>query len=131
MNLIREMLDQPLAHRLGWALVHSLWQGALAAGLFGLLRSVLRRHSANARYLAACLVLFLLALAPIDASISFCRSIRAPHHSASSFDASAGQFGAASRGISHCSQDLPSAALRRVRSGSSTSCLILRRQLEV
>src|SRR5437867_1884974 len=65
MNLIREMLDQPLAHRLGWALVHSLWQGALAAGLFGLLRSVLRRHSANARYLAGCLMIFLLAMVPI------------------------------------------------------------------
>jgi hypothetical protein len=61
-------------------------------------------------------------LAAIEASISFCRAIRAAHHSPCSFDASVGQLDAASRGISHSSQDLSSAAFRRLRNGSSVSC---------
>src|SRR5437667_2364484 len=65
MNALLDLLSQPLTHRLGWALVHSLWQGAVAAALFGLLRTVLRRRSAQARYVAGCLVLVALALAPV------------------------------------------------------------------
>src|SRR5207247_8174051 len=64
-NALSDWLSQPLAHRLGWALVHSLWQGVLAAALFGLLRTVLRRRSAQARYVAGCVVLLALALAPV------------------------------------------------------------------
>ena len=64
MNTLSDWLSQPVAHRLGWALVHSLWQGVLAAALFGLLRIVLRRHSARARYVAGCFVLLAVALAP-------------------------------------------------------------------
>src|SRR6266446_3611687 len=65
MNALRDLLSQPLTHRLGWALVHSLWQGVLAAAVFGLLRTVLRRRSTQARYVAGCLVLLALALAPV------------------------------------------------------------------
>jgi uncharacterized protein involved in exopolysaccharide biosynthesis/Zn-dependent protease with chaperone function len=65
MNALLDLLSQPLTHRLGWVLVHSLWQGALAAALFGLLRTVLRRRSAQTRYVAGCVVLLALALAPV------------------------------------------------------------------
>jgi beta-lactamase regulating signal transducer with metallopeptidase domain len=65
MKLLLEMLPHPLAHRLGWALLHSLWQGALVAVVFGLLRFTLRRASARARYLAGCFSLFLLTAAPV------------------------------------------------------------------
>src|SRR6266568_3194266 len=65
MNALRDLLSQPLTHRLGWALVHSLWQGVLAAAVFGLLRTVLRRRSTQARYVAGCLVLLAVALAPV------------------------------------------------------------------
>src|SRR5215510_16543604 len=64
MKVLLDLLHHPLTHRLGWALLHSLWQGAFAAVLFGLLRYALRRASARARYLAACFCLFLLATAP-------------------------------------------------------------------
>jgi beta-lactamase regulating signal transducer with metallopeptidase domain/uncharacterized protein involved in exopolysaccharide biosynthesis len=54
-----------LACRLGWALVHSLWQGALVAIVFAVMRATLRRCSANARYLAGCGMLALLAALPV------------------------------------------------------------------
>lgn len=53
-----------MASRLGWTLVHSLWQGAMAALLFAVLRFALRRASADARYLAGCCTLGLMAVAP-------------------------------------------------------------------
>src|SRR5262245_32196048 len=64
MKILLDLLHHPLTHRLGWALLHSLWQGAFVAVLFGLLRFALRRASARARYLAACFNLLLLAGAP-------------------------------------------------------------------
>lgn len=57
--------------QLGWALLHSLWQGGLAAVLCAVTRVVLRRQSAQARYVAACVLLFALAAAPV---ITFCAS---------------------------------------------------------
>jgi hypothetical protein len=40
--------------RWGCTLVHSIWQGAVAAAGFALLRPILRRHSAQTRYWVAC-----------------------------------------------------------------------------
>ncbi|MGO8927851.1 MAG: M56 family metallopeptidase [Limisphaerales bacterium] len=57
-------LDYPLTHQIGWALLHSLWQGALVGTVFALLRFALRRRSAGARYLAGCLSLAVLLAAP-------------------------------------------------------------------
>lgn len=50
---------------LGWTLIHFLWQGAALAGLFGVTNALLARHSADARYAAACLTLLLMGLAPV------------------------------------------------------------------
>jgi uncharacterized protein involved in exopolysaccharide biosynthesis/beta-lactamase regulating signal transducer with metallopeptidase domain len=63
-NALLGWIDYPLAHQLGWALLHSLWQGALVGAVFGVLRFALRRRSANARYLAGCLCLALLLAGP-------------------------------------------------------------------
>src|SRR6266568_999018 len=65
MNMLVEMIDHPLGHRLGWALCHSIWEGALGAAVFAVVRFGLRRRSANARYLAACTMLVVLVVAPI------------------------------------------------------------------
>jgi uncharacterized protein involved in exopolysaccharide biosynthesis/beta-lactamase regulating signal transducer with metallopeptidase domain len=59
-NTLLGILKYPLAHQIGWALLHSLWLGALVGAVFALLRFALRRRSANARYLAGCLSLGLL-----------------------------------------------------------------------
>lgn len=65
MHILMELIGHPLAQRVGWVLLHSLWQGALIGAAFGLVRFALRRSSANARYLAGCLALALLATAPV------------------------------------------------------------------
>lgn len=59
------VLDHPLAVALGWALVHSLWQGALLGGLaWGILRALKGRRP-QIRYLAGCLGLLLMLAAPM------------------------------------------------------------------
>jgi beta-lactamase regulating signal transducer with metallopeptidase domain/uncharacterized protein involved in exopolysaccharide biosynthesis len=65
MNGFVELFDHPLGHRLGWALVHSMWEGALGTAVFAVLRFGMRRRSANARYLAACAMLVVLLAAPV------------------------------------------------------------------
>jgi uncharacterized protein involved in exopolysaccharide biosynthesis len=59
------LLDHALLHRIGWALIHSLWQGAFIAAAYALLGVALRGQSAQARYLAGCLALALLAASPV------------------------------------------------------------------
>jgi beta-lactamase regulating signal transducer with metallopeptidase domain/protocatechuate 3,4-dioxygenase beta subunit len=57
-------LHSPIIERIGWTLLHFLWQGAVIAIFFGVLLLVLQRHSANTRYLAGCLAMLLMALVP-------------------------------------------------------------------
>jgi len=50
---------------LGWTIIHFVWQGTLIAALFALARVILRRASANARYLAGCAAMLLMLAAPL------------------------------------------------------------------
>jgi beta-lactamase regulating signal transducer with metallopeptidase domain len=50
---------------LGWTLVHFLWEGALIAALFALSQALLRRSSANLRYLAGCGAMLCMLAAPL------------------------------------------------------------------
>jgi hypothetical protein len=50
MNTIITWLETPAAERLGWVLVHSLWQLALLAGIYLLVRRLLWRAPAATRY---------------------------------------------------------------------------------
>lgn len=65
MSVIVSWLDGPVASRLGWTLLHSLWQGAVAALLFAVVRLALRRASAQSRYLSGCCALMLMAAIPV------------------------------------------------------------------
>ena len=65
MNLLQELLNQPVVQRLGWTLLHFVWQGALWAAFYAALRAVCRDRSANTRYLAGCLTLLLMAATPV------------------------------------------------------------------
>ncbi len=65
MSTFTELLSQPLAERLGWALVHFLWQGALVACLLVAVLRILRAASAEARYLAGCAALAVMAGLPV------------------------------------------------------------------
>ena len=66
-----DLLASPLAARLGWTCLHSLWQGLAIAALLAIaLRLVPRRSSAatNARYLLATAALVAL---PVAAAATF------------------------------------------------------------
>ena len=59
------LLNQPWTERLGWTLLHFLWQGILVAALYGLARTLAgRRMSARGRYATACASLLAMAAAP-------------------------------------------------------------------
>ena len=59
------LLNQPWAERLGWALLHFLWQGILVAALLALARALAgRRMSARGRYAMACAALLAMTAAP-------------------------------------------------------------------
>ena len=58
-------LPTSLIDLLGWTLIHSLWQLSAIAAAVVLALPLLRRVSANARYLLACIALALMMLAPI------------------------------------------------------------------
>ncbi len=53
-------MSGPLVQAIGWALLHLLWQGVLVAAILAATLALLRRQSANARYLASCGALLLL-----------------------------------------------------------------------
>lgn len=48
------MLSGPVAQAIGWALLHLLWQGVLVAAILAATLALMKRQSANARYLASC-----------------------------------------------------------------------------
>jgi uncharacterized protein (TIGR03435 family) len=64
MNAVRILSSQPWVERLGWTLLHFLWQGLLIAAFYAAARRILRAGP-DARYFAACLALAAMLAAPI------------------------------------------------------------------
>jgi beta-lactamase regulating signal transducer with metallopeptidase domain/uncharacterized protein involved in exopolysaccharide biosynthesis len=60
-----EMTGHPLVQRIGWVLLHFVWQGTLIAGIWVILRSLLRASDARIRYAVACLLLGLMVMSPM------------------------------------------------------------------
>ena len=65
MNVLDQILAADWITRLGWVLLHSLWEIALLTAVLALLLSLLRRGGANLRYLVECGGLAIMAIAPI------------------------------------------------------------------
>jgi uncharacterized protein (TIGR03435 family) len=66
MNAIQILSSQPWVERLGWTLVHFLWQGSLIAALYAGGRNAVKPISTpNTRYLLACVALALMMAAPL------------------------------------------------------------------
>jgi uncharacterized protein (TIGR03435 family) len=66
-----DLSAQPLADRLGWALVHFLWQGALIACLYLVARTLfVRPENARVRYALSCAALAAMIAAPAVTLIS-------------------------------------------------------------
>ena len=51
------LMSDPVVQRLGWVLVHSLWEGALVALLLAWALHRLRRRLPDARYVISCAAL--------------------------------------------------------------------------
>ena len=64
MATLENLLSQGIVERLGWTLVHFVWQAAAVALLLALLLRLLRRTGANLRYIVACLALVLMVALP-------------------------------------------------------------------
>ena len=62
---LENILSQEIVQKLGWTLLHFIWQAAAVALLLGILLAVLRKSSANLRYIVACAALGLIVLLPI------------------------------------------------------------------
>jgi beta-lactamase regulating signal transducer with metallopeptidase domain/uncharacterized GH25 family protein len=65
MNLLRAALESPLVNRIGWTLLHFLWEAAVVAALLAVILAILRRRSPAVRYLASCAGLVVLAALPV------------------------------------------------------------------
>jgi type II secretory pathway component GspD/PulD (secretin)/beta-lactamase regulating signal transducer with metallopeptidase domain len=65
MPVLETLFSQETIVRLGWMLVHFLWQAAAVALLLAVLLRLLRRTGANVRYAAACGALALMVLLPL------------------------------------------------------------------
>jgi TonB family protein len=63
--MIDDLGGNPVARAIGIALLQFVWQGVVIAGATAGVLHHLRRHSANARYLAACLGLVSMLAAPV------------------------------------------------------------------
>ncbi|MFL6332740.1 MAG: M56 family metallopeptidase [Pyrinomonadaceae bacterium] len=59
------LMLKPLLDAAGWALVHSLWQGALVAAAYACYAALVPRRAANLRYAGGVAALLLLLLLPV------------------------------------------------------------------
>lgn len=75
MNFAASLLPETVVAALGWTLVHSLWQGALAALGFAVILYFSRRASASARYAMGLAVLVLVLL---GSAVTFWNHYAAP-----------------------------------------------------
>lgn len=66
MNAMQMLSSEAWVERLGWTLVHFLWQGLSIALLYAAARRIMaRRSSSNGRYLLACAALAAMMAAPL------------------------------------------------------------------
>ncbi len=66
----QQVAESAWVARLGWTLLHSLWQGVAVALVLALILHLLHRRSAQARYLASCAALAALPLAMLLTALS-------------------------------------------------------------
>lgn len=58
MSFLKMFIDTPLAGAIGWALLHSLWEGAITSG--ALAATLVAVRSARVRYAAACVAMLVM-----------------------------------------------------------------------
>jgi beta-lactamase regulating signal transducer with metallopeptidase domain len=97
-------LGVALVDRLGWCLVHSVWQGAAVALVAACVLRWLRRSSAQARYLTACGGLLAMVFLPLATPIPADARLDADPGTPISIDHAVPE---SSRGLDHQSQSEP------------------------
>jgi beta-lactamase regulating signal transducer with metallopeptidase domain len=65
MGILEHNLTQQIVQKLGWTLLHSVWQAGLVALLLVVVLRFLCKSSANLRYVIACLGLVVIVLLPV------------------------------------------------------------------
>ena len=65
MELFESIISQQIVQRLGWTLIHFLWQGATVAILLAVMLRLLKKSTANMRYLAAFIAMAVIVFLPI------------------------------------------------------------------
>lgn len=65
MSTIANLLSPQITERLGWTLVHFVWQATAVGLLLAVALYLLRRASAHIRYMVSCLALVLIATLPL------------------------------------------------------------------
>ena len=69
MTGIDQLLQEPLAQAIGWALLHFVWQGALVGALAAAALVALRRSDADVRYTVASIALAVMGTLPIVTAV--------------------------------------------------------------
>ncbi len=83
--MLEQFVDAPLAGKLGWALLHSLWEGAIIAAILAAVLLVFR--SPRVRYVAACAAMLALA-----GGFALTLGVLAPTHAHRSLNVAANSF---------------------------------------
>lgn len=65
MIVLENILSQEIVQKLGWTLLHFIWQATAVALLLAILLRLLRKSTASLRYIIACLALGLIVLLPV------------------------------------------------------------------
>ena len=65
MLTIENYISYEIVQKIGWVLLHFIWQAAAVAIVLAFALRILRRFSANLRYIAACLTLMLIVALPL------------------------------------------------------------------
>ena len=64
MFAIENFISYEVVQKIGWVLLHLFWQAAVIAMVLAVLLRIMRRFSANLRYIVACLTLLIIVVLP-------------------------------------------------------------------
>src|SRR4029450_12012707 len=74
MSVIEQLLREPAAQAIGWALLHFIWQGTLVGALTALVLACLRKDAADIRYVVSAIGLSLMLTLPAVTAVQLWRS---------------------------------------------------------
>ena len=71
MEALQNIFQMQIIQRLGWTLVHFVWQAAAIALALAIALKLLRKSAANLRYAIGCMALVLIVLMPMVTSDNY------------------------------------------------------------